>query len=425
MLRISFFIAALGACVADAADPATETAVAAVSCTAHSCEPTVVVAGVGYRLFEETAFSPIVDGWGRTRQFYVHIPARYDSLASGEKMPVIFAFHGGGEDREYMIGGKWADYFEGDYAYVIPRGEPDPCDGPTRQWIEPGVARRSTPLQPNCTASTAVTVTQPGEPPLAGTYRDASLAEAFTDVRFVEELRAAVLARFSGLNPNKVYATGFSAGGGMSFALACYRSTLFRGFSVVAKTLDTFNVRGDYAGTGGVDPLSMYATCGVTEASSGHATGLASPDLWGTGWDRIDTGAGPVDLYGTAVRPVALFLGSNDPTHDDPDGTTAFVRAHNNLGPGYSFQNTYGVAGADDATTQRRTYTSSAGSPSAAFRRFFVTAPNNRPNQAGHAVPDVDRCTGTAAQKVMTCDYNYTDETIAFLQTQADLSLVP
>ena len=62
-----------------------------------------------------------------------------------------------------------------------------------------------------------------------------------------------LLARFPKLNANKVYATGFSSGGGMTYMLACYRASLFRGFSVVAKTLGGDSARGDYNNDGIID----------------------------------------------------------------------------------------------------------------------------------------------------------------------------
>jgi poly(3-hydroxybutyrate) depolymerase len=434
------FVSAVGlagsACVAEVADPETASALAAVTCSAYLCEPTLTTAkGGAYRMFDETSFPPIVDGWGTSRQFYVHIPARYDSLASDEQMPVIFAFHGGGLDYDSMVDDQWADYFEQDYAFVIPRGEPDPCDaaGGKRQWLAPGIAERSTPSGTNCDPSTAVTVTRPGQPSQPGTYWTTSMPESFTDVEFATDLRAAVLGRFPKLNPNKVYATGFSAGGGLSFALACYRSSLFRGFSVVAKSLDTFSVRGDYGNTGVIDPLSMRATCGHNELDLLYATGLASPQLWGSGQIRILLSDGsssvpPLTLIlpKTVTKPVVWFVGDNDPNMSgtEIDSTHAFLRERNNLGTGYTFQNNYNNIGSDNATTQRRTYTTAANAafPSSALRRFRVSAPGLA-SQAAHAPPDTDHCPPNGP--IMTCDYDYTAETIAFLQNQAELSLVP
>lgn len=415
---------ALAACAVEA-DTSTTAAAVTPPCSAASCEPTIGL----HKMFNESDFTQIRDGWGRVRRFFVHIPARYDSLTTSELMPVIFAFHGGGQDRQAMIDGIWDAYFEQDYAFVIPLGEPDPCERMTRQWLSPGLADRAATVVAPCRSATEVFDPTYGRL----TYWRASDPDSFTDVRFIEALRATVLARFAKLNPNKVYATGFSAGGGMALTLACYRSSLFRAFSAVGKELGTASVRGDFNGdtVADVDPDSWLATCGRTQYGSGYATGITAPDLWGTGPTAIPTPSGPFVTIGTAVRPVAMFFGDNDIATRvpplivaEPDYTTDFVRARNNLGTAHAFQNSYNNTGADNATTQRRTYTAPSGLfPAAALRRFEVSAPGFT-QEARHAIPDVDRCTTTGGP-IMTCDYNYTDETIAFWQLQAALDLVP
>lgn len=424
-MRSLWLALALGAC---AVDPETETTSAAVTtCALHSCEPSVG----GHAMFSDTDFTTITDDFGNRRSFFVHIPARYDTLGTNEKMPLIFAFHGGGENRQAMIDGKWDAYFEQDYAFVFPLGSPDPCERGPLQWLSPGLAERAPGVVAPCTAATEVT------DPVAGrmTYWRASNPDSFSDVRFVEALRAAVLARFQNLNPNKVYATGFSAGGGMSLTLACYRSSLFRSFSAVAKELGTTTARGDWNGdaVADIDPDSLVGTCGRTDAMSGFATGITAPELWGTGYVRIATPVGPIVLLGTAVKPVALFFGQNDIDTkvpaiivSEPDYTTDIVRGHNNLNATYTYQNNYVNApiGTDGADTQRRTYTGPSGSfSSAALRRLRTTS--TTATEARHAVPDVDRCTSSTTAPIDTCDFNYTDETIAFWQNQADLNLVP
>ena len=94
-----------------------------------------------------------------------------------------------------------------------------------------------------------------------------------------------LLGAFPKLNANKVYASGFSSGGGMTLSLLCYRSNLLRGFSVVAKTLANEAARGDYDGDELIetDPQSLAATCGKSLYGIGHATGIAWPRLWGYG----------------------------------------------------------------------------------------------------------------------------------------------
>ena len=72
------------------------------------------------------------------------------------------------------------------------------------------MAFRTSPADPNCDPATEV-VNGAG---VTRTYWNTSLPATFTDVLFVEELRAMLLARFPKLNAGKVYATGFSSGAG-------------------------------------------------------------------------------------------------------------------------------------------------------------------------------------------------------------------
>lgn len=399
-----------------------------VNCSAISCtfasEPTLQ----GFLMFNEQNFAAIVDGWGRTRKFYLHIPPRYDTVdGTTQKIPVIFAFHGGGQTREAMISGKWGDYFNQDYAFVIPLGEADPCDNPLgagkAQWMQPGLGERTSPTNVSCDPATQVV--DINSRPV--TYWNASLTGAFTDVLFIEQLRSTLLARFPKLNADKVYATGFSSGGGMTFTLACYRSSLFRGFSAAAKALGTDSPRGDYDGDGIVetDPLSLVATCGKNQWDAAHATGITAPDLWGLGELHLPSPTGgTIVLVTRTTRPVALFAGDQDNTMREINDTGDFIRDKNNLNGTFLVQNPFQDTQADDATTQRRTFTTAASAfgTSAAFRRFLVQGIAGV--SAGHAMPDAQECNNPSTS-FMTCDYSYTDQTISFWQDFADLNLNP
>ena len=107
-------------------------------------------------------FVPVVDGFGNARKFYVHIPAAYDAVdGEARKVPLIFAFHGGGSQTpEAMITGKWEEYFDQDYAFVIPLAGADPCDNPggngKSHWMQAGMALRTSPADANCDPATEV-----------------------------------------------------------------------------------------------------------------------------------------------------------------------------------------------------------------------------------------------------------------------------
>jgi poly(3-hydroxybutyrate) depolymerase len=402
--------------------------VARIDCSTETCDSLDQRPLLGRQMFDERNFTTIVDGFGRARQFYVHIPATYDAVDGvTQKIPLIFAFHGGGSQTpEAMITGKWEEYFDQDYAFAIPLAGADPCENPggngKSHWMQAGMAFRTSPADPNCDPATEV-VNGAGA---TRTYWNTSLPATFTDVLFVEELRAMLLARFPKLNAGKVYATGFSSGGGMTYMLACYRASLFRGFSVVAKTLGSDSARGDYDldGVIDVDPESLVATCGRNERDPGHATGIAAPEVWGTGTRAITLPGGMVvvvPIY--RPKPLALFAGDQDNTMQEINDTGDFVRGKNNLNGVFFLQNPFLDVAADLATTQRRTFRSAAAGalPSAAFRRFLVQGIAGL--SGTHAMPDAQEC--GAGNYHMTCDYSYTTQTKVFFEEHADLNLNP
>lgn len=406
-----------------------------------------------YPMFNEADFRVIKDGFGRPRKFYVHIPESYDTLNAEQKMPVIFAFHGGGGTPEKMIQGKWGERFDEDIAYVIPAGEADPCD-PTEEkaWMGVGVGPAVVPHDPlvsraNCHPSTQrPKYDAAGNPVMdaAGnhiyvTFWDATLPGSFTDVLFIEELRQMVLDSFPKLNPAKVYATGFSSGGNMTNHLLCYRSELFRGFSVVSKTIYGKNGRADFLDDGidQTDPNSLVATCGKTQNTTGHAKGIISPQLWG---ETVLYQPGP---FGSVIgykkrntEPYVLFAGDQDTnfTVADIEATGAEIRGRNNLTGLAANFNPFMDIKHDDAQTQLYLFNTrdnsgfpAAAAPYSAYARYLAKSVDDGSptfyNAAGHGMPDVDICPSAGGK--MTCDYNYTDRTLSFFQSYAELNLNP
>jgi len=415
--------------LAFAALGAAASARAQIDCSTVACAAADQSAIAGYPMFSQANFAPIVDGFGRTRLFYVHIPTQYDTVDGvSQKIPLVFAFHGGSQTREAMIAGKWGDFFDQEVAFVVPLGTADPCANPAgngiTQWMQPGPGGSTSPGNPSCDPATQV-VDALGN---TLTYWNAALPGTFTDVRFVETLRTTLLARFPKLNASKVYATGFSSGGGMTLTLACYRSSLFRGFSVVAKGLAGDGPRGDYDQDGIVetDANSLVATCGKSTWDAGHASGLVAPEIWGYG---VSIPAGPLTpaVSVRVAKPLALFAGDQDTPIADINATGDAVRARNNLGGGFGLIDPFSDTVLDDATTQRRTFWGplAATQPSAAFRRYLV---RGLPAHSGtHAMPDAQECPPIRnfGDFFMTCDYDYTDETLSFWEDHADLNLNP
>lgn len=400
----------------------------------------------GYRWFDESDFREIKDGFLRSRKFFVHIPPSYDTLPDDQKMPVIFVFHGGDMLREAMIDGKWGDYFDQDIAFVIPAAEADPCDpSQEKAWMGVGVGRAKIPhinIDPNCDPrSQRAVFDAAGNKVYNGagyqvfaTYWDATLPGSFTDVLFIEELRQMILDGFPKLNPAKVYATGFSSGGGMANSLLCYRSGSYQGFSVVGKTIHGANGRGDYDNDGIVetDANSLVSTCGIAGYMAGHATGIPMPDQWGE-WVIPPVPPHPGGSV-RIVKPYVLFVGDQDThfTMADIKATGADIRNKNNLNNMFFLTDPFSDSAMDDVQTQRRLFnTPVSGTVFSAFTRHLAKSVNDGDATlfiaAGHGMPDVDECpSGVLNQPLkMTCDYNYTDRTIAFFQAHADLNLNP
>jgi len=415
----------------------------------------------GYRMFDERNFDPIFDAFGRERRFYVHLPSSYDSAGgSTAKLPLVFVFHGGvtsSEPRGMMIVGKWDEYFEGDVAFVIPKAEKDPCNvGATGKyrWLWPGVSHRGdsqTGQDPvNCPSSTRV---YDDASEKEKSYWNASLPETFSDVKFVTELREMLLDRFPKLDRERVYATGFSSGGNFTFTLACYRSGLFAGYSMVASPLGR-SARGDYLddGVDTTDSESLIATCGHGPGSAQRALGLVDPHVWGEMSPFGSTTASAVEvrsrqspaptgaaqsLTRTAriswtALPVVLFVGDQDvpsapggtveETMADILATSQFVRAKNNLSPLCLVVDPFNDVEDDGATTQRCSFRTPSMDTTgyAPFRRYLVRGETNPEPLAGnHGMPDADECR-LGGSNHMTCDFDYTAETLRFFEQHAD-----
>jgi len=304
--------------------------------------------------------------------------------------------------------------------------------------MQPGFGANTTPTNPNC-ALGAQTLDSFGD---TIAYWNAALPGTFTDVLFVEELRAMILSRFPKLNANKVYATGFSSGGGMTLSLLCFRANLFRGFSVVAKLLAGYSQRGDYIwdGVDRTDPKSLVATCGKSQWDAGRASGIDTPRLWGYGVIQ------PFNIPTRVTKPVVLFAGDQDTTEvkiaagvlthitsaqtvQNINDTGAFIRTRNNLNGIFAIQDPYMNTMADDTTTQRRTFStvSNGAEPYSVFRRYLVQGITH--HSATHAMPDAEECpplgTWNFGDYFMSCDYSYTTETKLFFEQHADLNLAP
>ena len=85
--------------------------------------------------------------------------------------------------------------------------------------------------------------------------------DAYRDITFVERLVGRLLINNPQLNGNKVYVSGFSSGGSMTWMLLCYRSSMFAGFGIYSRQLGPFRETegcGDGELTGNTDSRTGY-----------------------------------------------------------------------------------------------------------------------------------------------------------------------
>ncbi|WP_414467533.1 RICIN domain-containing protein [Micromonospora echinospora] len=169
---------------------------------------------------------------GKSRSFILRMPATY---ANNHRYRLIFAFHWrGGTANEIDSGGTsgqaWSYY---------------------GQWEQSG--------------NNAILVAPQG---LGNGWANSG----GEDVTFVDD----ILRRIEGdlcVNPVQRFATGFSWGGGMSYALACARPTVFRAVAVIAG--------GQISGcSGGTQPVAYFGLHGISDNVLTIAQGRALRDTF-------------------------------------------------------------------------------------------------------------------------------------------------
>ncbi len=136
-----------------------------------------------------------IDFRGTRRGAWVHVPA---SVADGaEKVPAILMHHGGHGAGGRKAAKLWTGQVEKDFILLFPDG----------QTVEDSA----------------------GWMPVKG--------ELDYNVRFVEQLLDAALERYP-IDPDRVFAVGWSSGGQQTLRLACLSSDRFQAFTVVSQTME-------------------------------------------------------------------------------------------------------------------------------------------------------------------------------------------
>ena len=143
---------------------------------------------------------------GQSRSFLKYLPVNLDP---SEQLPLMMCFHGGSGTAEgqLAIGDLRETADEDRFLLVYPQALPDPNDGGSTSWQ----------------------VVTSGDLPF-------TLPNPHSDVDFVSALIDAMLDMHN-VDPSRVYAMGYSNGGGFAYDLACRLNNKVTGVGAVARTM--------------------------------------------------------------------------------------------------------------------------------------------------------------------------------------------
>lgn len=179
---------------------------------------------------------------GVNREYILHIPASYDGSTS---VPLMFNFHGfGGTASDQMA---WADMRElaNEYNFILVYPQGTPLDG---------VSHWNSALAGGDNKSTA------------------------DDFGFILALIENLSSTYS-IDADRIYASGYSNGGFMSYSLVCYHSDIFAGIGAVSSTMLN-DFKGDCNPTRPVPIISLNGTSDSVVPYEGGAAGYqAIPDV--------------------------------------------------------------------------------------------------------------------------------------------------
>ena len=142
---------------------------------------------------------------GETREYLYYLPSSYDE---SQQYPLMITFHGGAgtmEDQTYLFSTELAE--QENFIVVYPQALPDPNDGNSTVW----------------------SLVNSGTLPY-------TFENPHDDIGFVSELIDEMVANHS-VDIERVYACGFSNGGGFSFDISCRLSEKIAAVGVVARSM--------------------------------------------------------------------------------------------------------------------------------------------------------------------------------------------
>ena len=196
----------------------------------------MLVSSVGFA--QEPLHEAITHG-GLERQFIVHVPQNLPARNAG----LVIAMHGYGSSAENIMAYSGLNALADEHGYIVayPQGTQD------RQgnaFFNVGYAFHSD--------------------------------SAVDDVGFIRALVAGLVESYQ-IDPRRVYATGMSNGGDMSYLLACRAADVFRAIAPVAGTMMQATADNCAPGT----PMPVLALNGTADNVTRYAGDYANKEGWG------------------------------------------------------------------------------------------------------------------------------------------------
>ena len=150
--------------------------------------------------------SEVLEVNGQSRTFLQYLPEGFDAA---EQLPLMMCFHGGSGTAEgQLYTGDLRDKADEDrFVLVYPQALPDPNDGGSTNWQ----------------------VVTSGELPF-------TVPNPHSDIDFVSNLIDA-MQLLHNVDPSRIYAMGYSNGGGFVYDLACRLNDKVTGVGAVARTM--------------------------------------------------------------------------------------------------------------------------------------------------------------------------------------------
>jgi len=210
---------------------------------------------------------------GNNREYAVYIPASYDGSV---EFPLLFNFHGGGDFiASYMSSVNMRPIADtANFILVYPQAIPDPGNGGSTSWMH--------------------------KPP---TTHD--------DVPFVQAMIDSISADYN-INPDRVYACGYSLGGEFTYELGCQLNDKIAAIGAVARTMGTET----YNNCSPVHPTGVMTILGTADPISDYN------GVWYLGVQYYMSAAEVHDYWVNYNNCETNAVTTNVPDINTSDGTT-------------------------------------------------------------------------------------------------------